>query len=71
MCVEVLVRHGDSETICATVGELATALKLKPIEVSPDSEEYCLCRARFDELKAREAVDGDLGWPFTGYVIEQ
>jgi hypothetical protein len=75
MCVEVLVRKsGKEDRICEDVAGLADALGMNVRELSPDFPDSCLCvisNARWAELGAREAVDGDEGWPFTGFVIEK
>lgn len=70
MCVEILVICGDKRITCETVGELASALRLRPIEVSSDEEEDdCLCNARIEELKARPATEEE-GSPWPEYIIE-
>jgi hypothetical protein len=70
MCSQVLVKCGDQEVYCVSVGELAKALKLRLIEISPDErEDACLCNARFDELSARRATEAE-GFPFPDYIIE-
>lgn len=71
MCVAILVIHGDEKIICETVEELAEALKLRPIEVSPDPKDNCLCGARIDQLGARPATENDYGYPWTNWVIER
>lgn len=70
MCVEVIVKNGESEIQCTTVGELARALKMQPLLVSPDPEENCLCNARFTELGAVETTPDHPEYPWVGYVID-
>jgi hypothetical protein len=70
MCVEVLVKRGEEEITCETVGELASALHLRPIEVSLDTEEDdCLCNMRYEDLKARRATEEE-GFPWPEYIID-
>lgn len=69
MCIEILVKRDGEEITCATVGELAEALRLQSIQVSPDPEKNCLCNARLDELGARPTTEEE-GFPWPAYIID-
>lgn len=72
MCMNVVVRQRCREDlICETVAELAKALGLQPILVSPDPPGNCLCNLRAQDLGAVRTIKQEDGFPWVGWVIRK